>query len=126
MILIWILLIAWGIWLLLPHITKWLMRFLGRRMQRQMFKNMGIDPAAFDRQTRGGSSTRRDRDQEHTRTTRRRARHSKIIPAGYGEYISFTELTLSGNEAWLDGSASPVFVEYNERQVTDIRWEEIK
>lgn len=127
MILIWILLIAWGLWLLLPHITKWLMRMLGRRMQKQMLKNMGIDPSAFNRQedTAGPKAEKQSRYRKR-RTNSRHASYRKIIPSDYGDYISFTELSLSGSEAWIDGSASPVFVEYNERQITDIRWEEIK
>ncbi len=127
MILIWILLIAWGLWLLLPHITRWLMRMLGRRMQKQMLKNMGIDPSSFDRREyKGGPKAENQTRYSKRRTHARRAQYRKIIPSDYGDYISFTELTLTGSEAWLDGSASPVFVEYNERQITDIRWEEIK
>ncbi|MBD5230606.1 MAG: hypothetical protein HDS66_00335 [Bacteroidales bacterium] len=125
MILVWILLIAWGLWLLAPRIGKWAMRRMQRKMQDQMFRSMGLNPDDFREKTYSDKKqSDKARSEQRRRASKRASR--KIIPEGYGEYVQFTVLTLTGTEPWLDTSASPIYVHYKETQVTDIRWHEIK
>lgn len=126
MILIWILLIAWGLWLLAPIIGKWLMRRMQRKMQRTVFRHMGIDPDAYEKAQK--QAEERAEAQEQARARRRQAARDRrrIIPSAYGEYVKFTIVPLTGTEPWLNTEGSPVFVEYHEYQITDVRWEEIR
>ena len=101
------------------------MRMLQKRMQKQMLRGMGIDPSMFeDAQKSRASHAGEKRRNAGSNQRRARAASRKIIPEGYGEYIKFTVHSITGTEAWLDTSASPVYVKYTESQITDIRWTE--
>lgn len=122
MILIWILLICWGLWLLAPYIGRWLMKLLQRRVHNHIYKHMGLDPSSFGHKNKDerDKPNRRRYDTHHYRHTRR-----KIIPDGYGEYVPFTVHALTGDEAWLDTAGSPVYVNYSEPQISEAHWEEL-
>lgn len=122
MILIWILLICWGLWLLAPYIGRWLMKLLQRRVQSHIYKHMGLDTSSF------GHKNKNEREEPRSRRydTHRRHTRRKIIPDGYGEYVPFTVHALTGDETWLDTAGSPIHVDYSEPQISEAHWEEIK
>lgn len=112
-----IILIIALLWLFSPYIKQW----AARRMQRELFKRMGIDPDTFQGHEREGHASGHARSR---RQNRRRSR--KIIPHDYGEYIDFEVFAIVGTESWLDTSASPVYVKYSEMQITEAKYTEIK
>lgn len=122
MIIVWILLIVWGIWLLSPIIGRWLRKYFLRKMQRRMFQSMGIDPSIFE-QYNEDDTTEQSFSKQHRQRNRTNGR--KIIPEDYGEYVKFTVLEITGNEPWLDTKSSPIYVNFSEMQITDISWKEI-
>jgi len=77
---------------------------------------MGIDPDAMRQESR------RDASQEAGGSRRTRRRTHKIIPDGYGEYVSFTVLALNGTEPWLDTKDSPVYRTYSDTQIIDAQY----
>lgn len=119
-------LLFWTLWFAWPYIRRWLMRRGMNYVQDRMYKSMGIDPAQMrqaQREAGRASSTRGS-----SRAKRRYRSVGKIIPAGYGETVSFEELTLTGTEKWLsDTDKSPVYTEYiKESQITDAQYVIIK
>lgn len=115
-------LLFWTLWFAWPYIRRWLMRRGMNYVQDRMYKSMGIDPAQMrqaQREAGKASSTRGS-----SRAKRRYRGVGKIIPSGYGETVSFEELTLTGTEKWLsDTDKSPVYVEYTkESQITDAQY----
>lgn len=128
MILVWIILIAWGLWLAIPYITKWAVRRVQKKMQDRVFRSMGLNPDDF-RENQHPGNRRQKKTNRSSANERRQANASgkphKIIPEGYGEYVKFTVLTITGTEPWLDTSASPIYVKYTETQITDVRRFEI-
>lgn len=135
MIIVYIILIAWLLWLVLPVVSRWLMRRAARSMQRKFYEQMGIDPGIFEG-SQGGKRKTNAWETGHRESARggRRSyrtygfRRTKTIPEEYGEYITFTVLELTGDEPWLTcTSESPVFKTYvSETQISDAKWTEYK
>lgn len=115
-------LLFWTLWFAWPYIRRWLMRRGMNYVQDRMYKSMGIDPAQMRQAQREAEKTAAGRGR--SRTWRRPRTGRKIIPPGYGETVSFEELSLSGDEKWLsDTDKSPVYTEYSkETQITDAQY----
>lgn len=136
MIIVYVIITVWLLAWLLPKLLRWLLKRGAQKMQRRMFEQMGIDPSAFEQamnreQQQTTSSTSGFGGRGFGGKQRRRRPRSRftgrIIPPDYAETVSFVELTLSGNELWLDPAGSPVFTEYrSETQISDAKWTLIK
>lgn len=90
-------------------------RWVARRMVKQF--TAGQEKKRRPRQQRGGT-------QRRTRSARS-AGKGHVIPPEYAEDIAFTEIkAYSDSHSTVDSNNGTT--EYNESQVSDVEWEEIK
>lgn len=118
-----IILLIWALWFFGPLIRRWVFRRSVKYMQDRMYRSMGIDPSQMrDRGSNAGESGYGRRGARNRRKQSRSA--GKIIPADYGESVSFEIFSVTGKEKWLiDTEKSPVFVEYrSEIQISDVQY----
>lgn len=123
MILIYVIVAVWlAVWLA-PRIGRWLLHRGMRRMQNNMYRQMGLDPREVERQQR---EARRAQKQAERRAQSRQARQrrGRIIPAEYGDEVQYQVLNITGTEIWLTHTAdSPVYRTYRtETQISEAKY----
>lgn len=118
MILLYVIVVVWLVVWLAPIVGRWAVRRGMRQMERNMYRNFGIDPEQMERQRRQRGKRARGTAAPPPRRRRR------IIPEGYGEYVRFQTMSVTGTEVWLTATAdSPVFRIYRaETQVSDAEY----
>lgn len=106
--------------LLWPQISRWLQRFMLRRAESYFRKAAGMPPPP--KQSRSDRSRRK----AGTQTSRRPDSHDEpIIPKEYAEDVDFVEVKVF-QETEIRVEKKPGYTEYQESQVTDAEWEEVK
>lgn len=104
--------------LLWPYITRWLQRFMLRRVESYFRKAAGMPPPP-----RQGRHTRSRRTADAG--TRRLSASGSIIPKEYAEDVDYVEVKVF-QETKIRVEEKPGHTEYHESQVTDVEWEEVK
>lgn len=111
------LLIILCLYLILFYVLPWLLRMLRRHAMRKFAAGLGIDIDSMDtghKQTAGRQDKRRD-----TATYRKK----KKIDPDMGEYVAFEEIKVTSSHKTTAYDASST---YNESQIVDAEWEEIR
>ncbi len=123
-----LILLIWALWFAAPYIRRWLLKRSVNYMQDRMFRSMGIDPEAVRQAQKEQEEAERQYSRRRQRSSRGYYGYGKIIPADYGEAVSFTTHTVTGSEKWLtDTDKSPVYTVYTkETQITDVKYTIIK
>lgn len=85
-------------------------------MRRYVRKTFGIDP-------RDPFGQRQQRQQQQQPPRRPQEQHKKKIDPEVGEYVEFTETTVTHTTVDPDGSTSSRTA--TEQQITDVQWEEL-
>lgn len=88
-------------------------------------RSMGLDPEQF-KESKTKTSKTRSHHTSSSGTAQKPPCKRKIIPEGYGEYVKFEVLALTGLERWGDATVSAVYVDYREYQISEARYKEIK
>lgn len=122
-----LILLIWALWFAAPYIRRWLLKRSVNYMQNRMYRSMGIDPETVRQAQKEHEEAERQYSRRQ-RSSRGYYGYGKIIPADYGDAVSFTTHAVTGTEKWLtDTDKSPVYTVYSkETQVTDVKYTIIK